>query len=161
MKINKIKNKLIIAFLIPVVLMVLLGVISYSQSSTALTSNYETSLVKTVESKGEYLGLAFNNVENEVLKLLTDANFIKYYTAASTTKVEEEALQKALYTNFIKVATSNDFVNSFNVMSAYGKSYATGGTLSSKDYKAYLDSEEHKALVASGNQYEWSGYHLF
>ena len=102
MKINKIKNKLIIAFLIPVVLMVLLGVISYSQSSTALTSNYETSLVKTVESKGEYLGLAFNNVENEVLKLLTDANFIKYYTAASTTRLKKKLYKRHFIQTLLK-----------------------------------------------------------
>lgn len=161
MKWHKIKNKLIIAFLIPVLLMISLGVISYLQSSMALRKNYETSLVRTIESKGEYLGLVTKNIENEVLKLLTDSNFIKYYTAACTTKSEEEDLQKALYKTFVKVATSNDFVNSFNVLSAYGKSYATGGTLSTKHYEEYLDSEENKALAAGGKQYEWNGYHLF
>ena len=158
---HKIKNKLIIAFFIPVLLMVLLGVISYSQSSVALKENYETSLIKTIESKGEYLGLGIKNIENEVIKILTDANFIKYYTGACATNVEEEEVYKSLYKTFVKVATSNDFVSSFNVMSAYGKSYATRGTLSAKHYRDYLDSEENKALVTSGKQYKWSGYHLF
>ena len=132
MRKSKIKNKLIFAFLLPIGLMVLLGVISYTQSERALRKNYEKSLSRTMESKGEYLELAVTNIENDVIKLLTDPNFITYYTGASVNKMEEEELYKSIYKNYAKVASGNDFVYSFNILSSYGKNYATKGTLGYK-----------------------------
>lgn len=161
MRKSKIKNKLIFAFLLPIGLMILLGIISYTQSEAALRENYEKSLSRTMESKGEYLELAVTNIENDVIKLLTDPNFITYYTGESANKMEEEELYKSIYKNYAKVAAGNDFVYSFNILSSYGKNYATKGTLGAKSYEAFLNSEEGQLVQSNPKLYEWTGYHPF
>lgn len=161
MKRSKIKNKLIWAFLVPIGLMIVLGVISYIQAEGALRENYEKSLSRTMESKAEYLELASTNIEKEIVKLLTDPNFITYYTGESPNKMEEDELYKNIYTNYAKITTGNEFVSSFNILSSYGKNYATKGTLNAKSYAAFLDSEEGKFIHNSSERYYWSGYHSF
>lgn len=161
MKRSKIKNKLILAFLVPIGLMIVLGVISYIQAEVALRENYEKSLSRTMESKAEYLELAITNIEKEIIKLLTDPNFITYYTGESPNKMEEDELYKNIYTNYAKITTGNEFVSSFNILSSYGKNYATKGTLNAKSYAAFLDSEEGKFIHNSSERYYWSGYHSF
>lgn len=161
MRKSKIKNKLILAFLVPIGLMIVLGIISYIQAEVALRENYEKSLSRTMESKAEYLELATTNIEKEIVKLLTDPNFITYYTGESPNKMEEEELYKNIYTNYAKIATGNEFVSSFNILSSYGKNYATKGTLNAKSYVAFLDSEEGKFIQSNPERYYWSGYHFF
>lgn len=151
--------KLIMVVAIPILFIILLGVISYWITSVALTDNYETAALKTVESSGEYLSLGIKGVEGEIIKLITDEDFSTYYTGASADGKEEEETYKVLYKRYAKIVSSNEFVNSFNVISGYGKSYASNGDLT-RQYEAYSASEEAKAF-ANGAKDTWTGYHNF
>lgn len=45
------------SFALPVVLMIVLGVISYNIASTVVTTKYKESALATVEAVGDYFGL--------------------------------------------------------------------------------------------------------
>lgn len=151
--------KLIGIFLIPVALIIVLGLISYTRAADALTENYKTTVLKTVESTGEYLTLGLAGVEKEVLTLITDDDFSVYYNGESEDGIQEDKNWKALHKRFAKVLSSNEFVYSFNVLSGYGKSYASKGDLTRK-YNAFLESDEAKLLQDKSTKL-WAGYHPF
>jgi methyl-accepting chemotaxis protein len=151
--------KLIMVVAIPIFFIICLGFISYKKASSALTKNYETAALKTIESSGEYLSLGIQGVETEVIKIITDDDFSVYYTGTSKNGKEEEDTYKALYKRYSKIVSSNQFVNSFNILSGYGESYASNGNLANK-YQVYLESEEAKQF-ANGAKEIWSGYHNF
>jgi methyl-accepting chemotaxis protein len=52
-------------------------------------------------------------------------------------------------------------VNSFSIVSDYGKNYTSKGTLNNQTYTEYIASEDGKALMESGVDGLWSGYHTF
>lgn len=51
---HKLRTKLIGAFLIPVLCIILLGVVSYRQASNAVISSYETSAQQTMLMANQY-----------------------------------------------------------------------------------------------------------
>ncbi len=151
--------KLIGIILIPVFFIIVLGLISYTKASEALTDNYENAAMRTVESTGQYLDLGIKGVYAEIIKLTTDEDFVNYYTGASKNGKEEEDTYKILYKRYAKIVSSDEFVNSFNVISSYGKSYASSGDLT-RTYDGYLLSDEGKQLD-KGVKYLWAGYHRY
>ena len=156
-----IRLKLIVAFFIPVILIIILGAVSYLKAMDAITKNYESSALKTVESTADYLNLGFSGVENETLKLVTDSNFIDYYNQKYKTAKEEDEAYKALYKVFVKIVSANEFVKSLSVISSYGKNYASEGTLGNKMYEEFIGTEKGLYLQTLTGTGEWSGYHEF
>ena len=74
-----IQTKLIGAFVIPVMLIILLGVISFSRASSALIGNYEDSVSQSIDMTKQYFAFAFNSVESEVNALMEDQDISNYY----------------------------------------------------------------------------------
>lgn len=86
-----IQTKLIGCYLIPVMLIVILGIVSYSRSSGALNSNYESAVSQTMNMANEYFTFAFSNIESDMNTVLSDSELSTYYSGEYSTN---EAQQK-------------------------------------------------------------------
>ncbi len=86
-----IQTKLIGCYLIPVMLIVILGIVSYSRSSGALNSNYEAAVSQTMNMANEYFTFAFSNIESDMNTVLSDSELSTYYSGEYSTN---EAQQK-------------------------------------------------------------------
>ncbi|BCN30567.1 methyl-accepting chemotaxis protein [Anaeromicropila herbilytica] len=160
-KVRSIKHKLIGAFLVPVLFIILLGIITYQKASNAIIHNYEGSTLNAVNSKSDYLTLGIKGIDNEAVKLLTDTNLTNYYSGSlGDIKTEEEAY-KTLYKNFVTIVSSNEFINSFSIFSDYGTNFASNGKLNTTAYNEYITTDEGKIIAASKDITNWSGYHKF
>ena len=159
--IQSITGKVIFGFLIPIIMIIILGVASYSKASTAMISNYETASMASVISTADYLALGIDNVSAEAIKLVTDEEFTKYYAAEYTTPRDEEDAYKILYKTFVKIISSNEFVNSFSVITNYGENYSSVGTLGMNTYAKYQESAEAKKMQEEGLKFLWAGSHAF
>lgn len=87
-----IQTKLIGCYLIPVMLIVILGIVSYSRSSGALNSNYESAVSQTMNMANEYFTFAFSNIESDMNTVLSDSELSTYYSGEYSTN---EAQQKS------------------------------------------------------------------
>lgn len=77
-----IRFKLIAAFLVPVIGIIILGVASYSKASNALVENYKGSVQQTVNMMQEYISLVVTSEKDEFKTYLTKEELSQYFNRA-------------------------------------------------------------------------------
>lgn len=161
-KLFGIKVKLIGSFMIPVVLIVVLGVSSYQRAAETIVSSYRESTVNTVQKTGEYYTLLLTNLENKSQQFINDTVLVDYYSGKYKRKPAEEAsnfmtIQKTLKGD----ALSDENLNMINLIASYGNCLSTEGSFGNEDYEAWVETEEGMAIIEQKGKTVWSGYHLY
>ena len=72
---GKIRYKLIGAFIVPVCLIVLLGILSYQSASKNIKKQYENSVDGTLTTVSEYCHLLCNTIEDKTVEIITNDTF--------------------------------------------------------------------------------------
>lgn len=80
-----IRTKLIGCFIIPVIMIIILGIVSYSRSSDALNDNYEAAVSQTMNMAKEYFSFVFSNIESDMNVYLADEELNAYYSGEYST----------------------------------------------------------------------------
>lgn len=80
-----IRTKLIGCFIIPVIMIIILGIVSYSRSSGALNDNYEAAVSQTMNMAKEYFSFVFSNIESDMNVYLSDEELSAYYSGEYST----------------------------------------------------------------------------
>ena len=75
---KSIRTTLFAGFFIPVFLLVLLGVVSYSTASKTILAKYEDSSLNTVEAVSLYAGILTDGVSSRSLEQVNGADKKKY-----------------------------------------------------------------------------------
>lgn len=161
-KVFGIKIKLTAAFMIPVVLIIILGVSSYQRASKIINANYRESTVNTVQKAGEYYTLLLDNLETKCQQFANDTVLVAYYSGTYKQKAAEEAsnfasLQKTLIGDTL--ADENLFM--VNVVTSYGNPLSSQGSFHVEDYEDFIATEEGKKIIDAKGKTVWSGRHDF
>lgn len=85
-----IQTKLIGCYIIPVLLIIVLGVVSYSRSSSALNENYEAAVSQTMNMAKEYFSFVFTNIESDMNVYLSDKDLSSYYSGEYSTNESQK-----------------------------------------------------------------------
>jgi hypothetical protein len=92
---KSIRAQLILAFLVPTILIVVLGIVSYSNTSkTAMTLATQSSKT-SMESSGKYLDLLLSTIENQANQICTDSDVQEYFTKKWNTGDIDESMQRS------------------------------------------------------------------
>lgn len=86
--------RLVASFLIPVIGVVFLGVMSYTQASSAIVSNYKYSVQQTMLAMQQYISLVLDSEQDEFKTYLTETKFQSYFQGILTEKDERTALKE-------------------------------------------------------------------
>lgn len=165
LRIKNIRVQLIIAFMVPVILMIVLGFFSYHRSSEALINNYKKSTLETFEAKAEYIDMIMSGVREKAVQLVVHKDVTDYYSKDFTgsSKKVGEGTQK-LNAMALVVAgvfgTSTD-VNSYYVFGEKGKAVESATALNVDYYNEYIATPEGTQLNDSSENFMWTGYHQF
>lgn len=90
-----IQTKLIGCFIIPVIMIIALGIVSYTKSSGALNENYEAAVSQTMNMAKEYFSFVFTNIESDMNVYLSDADLSAYYSGEySTNEAQQESVSE-------------------------------------------------------------------
>lgn len=161
-KIFTIRVKLTLAFMIPVVLIVFLGVSSYQRASKTIISSYKESMVNTVQKAGEYCTLLMSNLNNKLQEFTNDTVLVDYYSGKFSKKAADEASNFATIQKTLKGNTlSDENIYMVNVVASYGNSLSTEGSFSSGDYEEWAKTEEAQKIIEAKGKSVWTGYHEF
>ena len=138
---NGIQTKLVGAFMIPVVLFVIVGMLIHSKSSSTLESTYTDAANTSVGTLAEYLDLGFENIELIATRLSVNQTVTDYYTG--TDKKPESQLMN------VKLAISNEatadtYVNHISIIAKNGDACTDAGVLKGDYYNTFVASEEGK-----------------
>lgn len=115
---RKISRKLILAFLVPVCMIICLGVISYEKASKAIISNYEKTSIQAVEMTAEYMNVGLNTVKSTVLQYVMDEKVGEYlsgfyqYDMTKYMQVYKELMQ-----TFRTKSQTDEFISSISIIS--------------------------------------------
>ena len=92
-----IQTKLIGCFVIPVIMIIILGVTSFSKASTALTTNYEAAVTQSISMTKEYFDFVLTNIESDMNMFLSDQDLADYqmgvYDTSESTQKEYDKLK--------------------------------------------------------------------
>ena len=154
---NGIQTKLVGAFMIPVVLFVVVGMLIYSKSSSTLESTYTDAANTSVGTLAEYLDLGFENIELIATRLSVSQTVTDYYTG--TDKKPESQLMN------VKLAISNEstadtYVNHISIIAKNGDACTDTGVLKGDYYNTFVASEEGKYVEENLNgEHIWISSH--
>ena len=141
MGLRGIQVKLIGAFMIPVILFVIIGLMIYSKCSTTLNSTYEASANTSVGTLEEYLGLGFENIELMATRLSINSAITSYYTG-SEAKSESMLMDAKLALS--NESTADKFIDHIIVCAKSGTACSEKGAIRGDVYNAFVESEEGK-----------------
>lgn len=155
-----IKKKMLLAFAVPVVLIVMLGVVSYYNSRSGMSAAYEKSMSQALISLGDYFEYVFNTI-NGIGAECTSDDTIKSYLAgenqndASALRDEISSIKNVLNVKSLK----DDYIGNIYLIPKDGKQIIS--TTGSKDAGFFEELEDaYEELGVEINTYgSWYGYH--
>lgn len=121
-----IRFKITMAFIVPVVLMIGLGVISYNRSAEALTSNYESSSKSTLDTAASYMNLIIETIRTASYDISVSTIAREYYgqTYAKDT-YKESTVFSTLRTEIESRKIANKYIRNIAFVANYGNAIST------------------------------------
>jgi methyl-accepting chemotaxis protein len=151
-----------VSFCIPIILIITLGVITYTKASDVIIKNYKSSAYQTILANGNYFNLICDSVSAKSTQIVSNANIAKYYAGGyEKNSSEEYSAYNAAYQDLIATVGSDKFIFSINIISTKYNPISTFANFSSEEYKEYPASEEAVQFEESGQKLMWTGYHSF
>jgi methyl-accepting chemotaxis protein len=161
-KLNSVKVKLITAFFIPVLCIVLLGLVTYQKASKGLVTNFESSSLSTMRMMADYFQVGFDTAMAKATQINTNESVKTYYAGEYKENTVEELNTYRLVQNAIESNTLGDHVvDNITIFGQYGSSVSVKGTAPGSLYDAFCESEEGKNFLESKKKSAWSGYHTY
>ena len=147
-----IKVKLLIAFVIPVMFIIALGMISYQKALYGMVHNYEISMQETIVATGKYLDMGFKSIAATATQLSVDDNL---------KDPAEFGSYKGIHKSIIAKMAADNFVSNIHVFSADGVEISTKAGATKEDiYSGFIASEEGK-LLNKDTDVIWVGSHPY
>lgn len=154
------RMKMILGFVVPVILMIMLGVISYSQARNGMSLAYEKATSQALVSMGDYFDYVFNSIHGIGADCVIDATVKSYVdgtNAADRVALRKESSAVKNLLNLKKI--SNSYItNIYLIPSDDKKIISTNNNKNPGFYQELKDSNSSSGIVI--DQYgTWLGYH--
>ena len=161
---RSIRNTLMGAFVLPVFLMIILGVVSYNIASNVVLSQYKESASSTVGAVADYMNLVCDTISGKAMEMVTNDDIKEYYTIHYNKNTAEAvvALKEARET-ILNIPTTNKKIYSGSVISERGKSLTSvTSTIEGNAYEEFAKTPEGKYLSENkAIRNGWLGYHTY
>ena len=121
-----IRFKITVAFIVPVVLMIGLGVISYNRSAEALTSNYESSSKSTLDTAASYMNLIIETIRTASYDISVSTIAREYYGQTyAKDAYKESTVFSTLRTEIESRKIANKYIRNIAFVANYGNAIST------------------------------------
>ena len=165
-KAKSIRTKFILAFLVPVLLIISLGVTSYLNTSSAVTDVARQSTIATMQSSGKYFNVVMQNIENMTFQLITDKDIQDYYGGNILEYDPNDIfailqLRAKVSTRLMKAQTSDKNIKDFYIIGE-GNTTIFSASIASTDpisIDTIKDTELYKKAAAENGRTIWMGRH--
>ena len=89
--IRSIRYRLLLAFSVSILLIIVLGVVSYNKASHAITESYEETTVSVLEQTSDYYKLLFDTIDSLTLETATNPEYSSYYQKAANNRLPKQS----------------------------------------------------------------------
>ena len=159
---KSIKTKLILAFLVPILLIIIQGIISYSNTSKTATKLVEQSSIAAMESSGKYLNEVLKTINNLSGQIFANSDVQEYLTGNYD---EEDIFAKTELINKVEsflmsITTFSTDINSIMLIANNEETNSLSTSVSTSVKLDQLkDSPIIKQLEVSNSASGWFGTH--
>lgn len=158
---KSIRAKLILAFLIPVVLIIILGLFSYSNTSGTVTRLAAQSSETAMENGGKYFTLLLNTIKNQAEQICTDVDVQNYYTKKwNKNDINDARLQletaKKINNKLMSASAFNPDISGVMILSG---AESVSSIFATAVYADVENSGFIKVLQESPSNGAWFGWH--
>lgn len=158
--VNTIVGKLIISYVVPIILIVVLGIISYRKAADTIIANYENSMENTIQKTAEYYGLMMDTLATNCNQIAIDNTLQSYYRGVyKNDPLQEKKNFQEIKKSMFKNAFSGDFVNGIYAFGEYGSASVSYSDVKKLEYGAYAESEEGTQMTGMKENILYAGYH--
>lgn len=161
---RSIMQTLLAAFMVPVIMMVILGAGSYLTASSGVIGQYEKSAESTVRATGNYLGLMCTTIANKAVEAITNDDVSKYYERLYKNKDTEslKALREAK-TMLGNARGTSSYINSYSVIPEAGTYLTSLSGMMTENPKADFDASPEGQYFVNNKTAKnaWLGYHSY
>ena len=161
---HSIMQTLLVGFLVPVVMMIILGVVCYNTAASGMISKYQESAESTVTAVGNYFDLICTSISSKALELIGDGDvadyYGKYYKKQDAQSMESMRNARTLLGN---AKATSKYMYSYSVVPE-GGTYLTSltGSMSDNPYEDFKASAEGQYFVENATaRNAWLGYHTY
>lgn len=161
---KSILGTLLVAFMVPVVLMITLGVVSYRTASSGIVDKYKESAQSTVSAVGDYFNLVCTNISNKALEMITNSDVGDYYDKYYG-KQESKALEtfRSAKSDIGNAKSTNKNIYSCTVIPEGGAYLSTlSGGMTETPMADFSNTAEGQYFVANSTlRNRWMGYQTY
>lgn len=161
---RSIMQTLLAAFMVPVIMMVILGIGSYLSASSGVVGQYEKSAESTVRATGNYLGLMCTTISNKAVEAVTNENVSNYYERLYKKKDTDslEALRGAR-TMLGNARGTCNYINSYSVIPEAGTYLTSLSGMMTENPKEDFDASPEGQYFVNDSKAKnaWLGYHSY
>ncbi len=151
---RRIQFKLIISYLLPVVLIMLLGINSYQTAKNQIVSTYQESVEQTVTMMNQYLTLAFDTLQNNFKGYMNDDELDKFLKGLYDDNPDVHYnLPLSYEKTFMSAATTNALLSNVFILSNKENSIASNGLTTQGLLAEYMDSSQGKIVAENKHKY--------
>lgn len=159
---QKIRFKLIGAFIVPVGLIIFLGIISYSKASTGIIKNYESASETTLNMLSQYYNLGLDSLYVKATQVNANEKIKNFYSGIYVDETTNETITYDEVQSLVRsIAISDKMLNSVFVIAKNVEGVSSYKVLPEDTYQEFLKSEEGQKLPNLGLVNYWAGRHKY
>ncbi|MDF2538426.1 MAG: methyl-accepting chemotaxis sensory transducer [Herbinix sp.] len=158
-----IRAKLILAFMVPVIFIIALGMVSYFKSSKGLIGSYENNTLSNMSNITKYLNFGFEVVSGKATLLSSDTVLQTYYSGNyKSNYFEENKKFQEVQTTVKRNVLSEAYIDNIYLLADYGTAISGNGTSGARLlYKDFMEKGEGAVLAKEGITDFWIGTHQY
>ena len=151
---------MLVSYLIPIILIVILGIISYRRAAGTIIANYEMSMENTIEKTAEYYGLMMNNIAGTCNQIAINNSLRSYYRGAyKDDPLQEKKNFRELNKSLLRDAFAGDYISGIYAFGEYGNPCVSYLDVKKLDYEEYSGTQEGLEMAGMKEQVVFAGYH--
>ncbi len=160
---KKITNSLMVVFAGAIVLIMLLGGLSYQMASAAVRHKYEDAVVSAASSMSTSVQLICESVSNKAVEFYLSEDFNTYYNEMSQTGgTEATRYANGLNDDLIAIRSAAPYIGNYYVYAESGKSLlANVKGFPENAYQAFMETTQGKAMNSKKTSNAWVGNHEY
>lgn len=157
-KFSTIRFKLILAFFIPILCIILLGIVSFLQAASGIRDNYKKSAEQAINMTGEYLNFGLGSAEESIQQYINDNSFGLYFMGFyQDDYMMENEVYTDIQTSFMNKIQSDDFIADIYAISEHYPIISTAKIQVENLFKEYIATEVGKRVFDNKRKSIWLG----
>ena len=159
-------TKMIAAFMVLIVMILLVGSVSYLVAKQTLSNQVKSSLSQTVSAKGSYLELGFQQVDDRMVQILTMDEMMEYYLNpgldVSNLTADQLTARGEIESEIQSLKTISEFVYHVYLLSDIANGLTTTpGKLTNDYFTKFTESEVGSEIYNAYEKYGYLGEHPY